>query len=41
MQGGNDFELAEALRRLPNTKIVQVNEPEDVLISLHLEEKND
>lgn len=41
MQGGNDFELAEALRRLPNTKIVQVNKPEDVLISLHLEEKND
>lgn len=41
LQGGNDYELAEALRQLPNTKIVQVNGPEDVLTSLHLEEKND
>lgn len=41
MIGGNDYELAEALRRLPNTKIVQVNGPGDVLTALHLDEKND
>lgn len=29
--GGNDFELAQALRALPNTLVVQVSAPEDVL----------
>ena len=29
--GGNDYELATALRGLPNTEIVQVNEPNEVL----------
>ncbi|MCQ2966246.1 MAG: HAD-IIB family hydrolase [Alphaproteobacteria bacterium] len=29
--GGNDFELADALNKLPNTQVVQVNEPSDVL----------
>lgn len=29
--GGNDYELASALRNLPNTQVVQVNCPQDVL----------
>jgi len=39
--GGNDYELAEALRRLPNTKIVQVEGPGEVLSVLHLEGDDD
>jgi len=30
-KGGNDFELAEALRQIPNTKIIQVDGPQDVI----------
>lgn len=29
--GGNDYELACALRMLPNTQVIQVNGPQDVL----------
>jgi len=29
--GGNDFELAETLRNMENTQVVQINSPEDVL----------
>ncbi|MDO4161861.1 MAG: HAD-IIB family hydrolase [Pseudomonadota bacterium] len=41
MPGGNDYELAEALRCLPNTKIVQVDGPAEVLTALHLDKKDD
>lgn len=34
--GGNDYELAEALRRLSNTEIVQVSGPEKVCEYLHI-----
>ena len=33
-EGGNDYELAEALRQLENTAVVQINRPEDVLMYL-------
>jgi len=33
-EGGNDYELAEALRHLENTTVVQVDSPEDVLMYL-------
>ena len=33
-EGGNDYELAEALRQLNNTIVVQVDNPEDVLTYL-------
>ncbi|MBP5352428.1 MAG: HAD-IIB family hydrolase [Alphaproteobacteria bacterium] len=35
--GGNDFELAEALRRLDNTEIVQVSGPDEVAAYLQLQ----
>lgn len=41
MAGGNDYELAEALRKFPDTKIVQVSGPEEVLTALHLENDSD
>lgn len=34
--GGNDFELAKALRKLDNTEVVQVESPADVLKYLNL-----
>ena len=36
LPGGNDYELAAALRLLPATKVVQVNSPDDVLTYLEL-----
>ena len=33
--GGNDYELADALRQLPDTEIVQVSAPREVLDYLH------
>ena len=33
-EGGNDYELAEALRKLDNTTVIQVDNPEDVLMYL-------
>lgn len=30
-EGGNDYDLAHALLKLPNTKVVQVSDPKDVL----------
>jgi phosphomannomutase len=32
--GGNDYELAQALRQLENTEVVQINAPEEVLMYL-------
>lgn len=33
-EGGNDFELAEALRKMDNTQVVQVDGPQEVLAYL-------
>ncbi len=35
-KGGNDYALAEALRAMDNTEVVQVNSPEDVLAYLEI-----
>ena len=35
-EGGNDYELAQSLRAIPNTKIIQVDGPENVLIELNI-----
>ena len=35
--GGNDYELACALRQLPNTQIIQVNHPQEVFDYLEKE----
>ena len=35
-KGGNDYALAEALRNMENTEVVQVNSPEDVLKYLEI-----
>jgi phosphomannomutase len=33
-EGGNDFELAQALRKIENTQVVQVDGPQEVLAYL-------
>lgn len=38
-EGGNDYELAQALLKLENTQVVQVASPEDVLMFLKNNEK--
>ena len=35
-EGGNDYELACALREYDNTKVVQVENPDDVLGYLNI-----
>ena len=35
-KGGNDYTLAEALRAMDNTEVVQVNSPDDVLAYLEI-----
>ena len=34
--GGNDFELADALRKIDNTEVIQVESPIDVLKYLNI-----
>ena len=34
-KGGNDYELAQALNKLDNTKVVQVDGPDDVLFFIN------
>lgn len=36
--GGNDYELAHTLSEIPNTQVVQVNAPEEVLMFLKNEQ---
>ena len=40
-KGGNDYELSQALRRFPNTEIVQVDGPEDIEKLLDLKDEHD
>lgn len=36
MPGGNDYAIAEALRKMDNTEVIPVNSPEDVLAYLQI-----